>query len=100
MTTTQQLASCQTAFQSILNSGWPTDRLAGFALTFATRYDAYRPVWKDVISDNEDDARAYYQSIGWLTGASEEDLQQLRYEAAEALALGGWDSHTINFRMS
>jgi hypothetical protein len=90
----------EAAYRSILDSGWPTDRLAGFALTFATRYDAHRPVWQGVIGEDEAESRAYYRSIGWLTGASENALKQLRYEAAEALAMGGWDARTINFRMS
>jgi len=88
------------AAQDIVASRWSTDQLAAMALNWFTTSPAIltgmenpQPIWKSVGVD-EDAAHEYYQEL------RNESIDQLRDEAAEALALSGWTISAINYKRS
>jgi hypothetical protein len=86
--------------QEIVDSHWRTSDLAGFALWWNTTSPAIlagtespKPVW-NVIAVTQQAAQEYYDRL------ADEDPEQLRWEAAEALASGGLNLRAINRRKS
>lgn len=73
------------AAQALAEGDLPTHWLARVALECWTR-DGSRPLWRGVVADTAEDAREYYAGL---------DEQTLRWEAAEALALGGWNRSDV-----
>lgn len=86
--------------QAIINSHWSTADLAAFALNWyetspaiiaGTQHAA--PIWKTIGVD-ETSAHEYYARL------RDEDPDELRSEAALALAGSGWDIRKINYKKS
>lgn len=84
----------------IINSFWQTQDLVGFALYWDTTgpkilagTESAKPVWGTVAS-TQDEARDYYDRL------ATDDPEQLRWEAAEALVVGGFTRSIINHRKS
>lgn len=82
-------------FEQILGSWLSTSQLVNMAVTWATwNDDDYAPVkWiaEEIVAHDQQSAREYFASV---------DEETQRFDAADALAMSGWNMNRINHKLS